>query len=90
MYTFYVQKGHPLPKVKVTELRQNLPTYLARVARGEEVEVTVHGRVIARIVPQQAAAKAARARLKALRGKARIGDIMSPSGETWNAERGRC
>ena len=79
-----------MPKVKVTELRQNLPAYLARVERGQEMEVTVHGRVIARIVPQQAAAKAARARLKALRAKARIGDIMSPSAEAWNAERGRC
>jgi len=28
-------------------------------------------------------------RLKRLRGKARIGDVMSPSGERWNAERGR-
>ena len=79
-----------MTKVKVTELRQNLPAYLARVRRGEELEVTVHGRVIARIVPEQAAAEAARARLKALRATARIGDIMSPSGEVWNAERGRC
>ena len=78
-----------MPKVKVTELRQNLPAYIASVERGEEVEVTVHGRVIARIVPQEAAAKAARARLKALRATARVGDIMSPSGEVWNAERGR-
>jgi len=35
-------------------------------------------------------AKAARTRLRALRGKARVGDVMSPSGERWNAERGRC
>lgn len=89
MYNISVHRNIML-KVKVTELRQNLPTYLARVERGEEVEVTVHGRVIARIVPQQATAKAARARLKALRATARIGDIMSPSGDVWNAERGRC
>ena len=79
-----------MPKVKVTELRRTLPDYLARVERGEEIEVTVHGRVIARIVPQEAAAKAARARLIALRATARVGDIMSPSGDVWNAERGRC
>ena len=71
-------------------MRRNLPDYLARVERGEEIEVTVHGRVIARIVPQEAAAKAARARLIALRATARVGDIMSPSGDVWNAERGRC
>ena len=32
---------------------------------------------------------AARAWLKGLRKKARIGDVLSPSGERWNAERGR-
>lgn len=78
-----------MPKVKITELRQNLPTYLARVKGGDTVEVTVRGRVIARIVPEADRETAARARLKALRKTARIGDIMSPSGEAWDAERGR-
>jgi len=78
-----------MAKVKVTELRQNLPAYLARVRAGEAVEVTVRGRVIARIVPEQDRQAAARKRLKALRKTARIGDIMSPSGEVWDAERGR-
>ena len=76
-------------KVKVTELRQNLPEYLARVRKGAEIEVTVHGKTIARLVPENAAAEAARARLKALRAKARVGDVISPSGDAWSAERGR-
>lgn len=78
-----------MAKVKVTELRQNLPAYLARVRAGEAVEVTVRGRVIARIVPEEDRQAAAQKRLKALRKTARIGDIMSPSGEVWDAERGR-
>ena len=78
-----------MPKVKITELRQNLPTYLARVKAGETVEVTVRGRVIARIVPEEDRQAAARQRLRTLRKTARIGDIMSPSGEVWDAERGR-
>jgi prevent-host-death family protein len=79
-----------MAKVNITELRQNLPAYIARVREGETLEVTVRGRVIARIVPEEDPQAAARKRLKALRGKARItGDIMSPSGEIWNAERGR-
>ena len=79
-----------MAKVKITELRQNLPAYLAKVQAGESVEVTVRGRVIARIVPEEDRQAAARRRLKALRGKARIvGDIMAPSGDTWNAELGR-
>jgi prevent-host-death family protein len=78
-----------MAKVNITELRQNLPGYLARVREGEAVEVTVRGKVIARIVPEKDRAAAARERLRALRGKARVGDVMSPSGERWNAERGR-
>lgn len=49
-----------MAKVKVTELRQNLPAYLARVEKGETVEVTVRGRVIARIVPEEDRQSAAR------------------------------
>ncbi|MGA7984882.1 MAG: type II toxin-antitoxin system prevent-host-death family antitoxin [Burkholderiales bacterium] len=78
-----------MAKVKVSELRQNLPDYLARVRAGEELEITVHGRVIARIVPEAERAASAREWLKALRAKARVGDVISPSGERWNAERGR-
>ncbi len=78
-----------MAKVNITELRQNLPEYLARVRDGEPVEVTVRGKVIARILPEKDRATAARDRLRALRGKARVGDVMSPSGERWDAERGR-
>lgn len=76
-------------KVNITELRQNLPAYIAQARDGETLEVTVRGRVIARIVPEEDRKAAARRRLKALRKTARIGDIMSPSGEAWDAERGR-
>jgi prevent-host-death family protein len=53
--------------VKVTELRQNLPEYLARIRRGERVRVTSRGKVIAEIAPPSAPRKdaaAARARLR--------------------------
>ena len=42
-----------MSEVNVTELRQNLPDYLAEVRKGKELKVTVHGKVIARIVPEQ-------------------------------------
>src|SRR5256885_11439865 len=51
--------------VKVTELRQKLPEYLAKVRRGERIRVTSRGRVIAEIAPPAAAkdeAAGARAR----------------------------
>lgn len=53
--------------VKVTELRQNLPGYLAKVKRGERVRVTSRGKVIAEIAPPSATreeVEAARARLR--------------------------
>ena len=44
-----------MSEVNVTELRQNLPDYLAEVRKGKELKITVHGKVIARIVPEQSA-----------------------------------
>ena len=76
-----------MSKISVTELRRNLPAYLAQVRKGEEIEVAVHGKVIARIVPEQDAAQSAKARLVALRKKVKIGDATSPSGDVWDAER---
>ena len=72
--------------VNVTELRQNLPAYLAQVQKGTEIEVTSRGKVIARIVTAGDAQEEANARIIALRGKCVIGDVTSPSGEKWKAE----
>lgn len=53
--------------IKVTELRRNLPAYLARVRKGERLRVTSRGKVIAELAPPGAAkseSEAARARLR--------------------------
>lgn len=78
-----------MPKVKVTELRQNLPAYLARVRRGEEIEVMVHGKVVARLVPETDRREAARRHLSELRrnGARIIGDVIRMPRESWDAER---
>ena len=76
-----------MSKVNITELRQNLPAYLARVRKGDEIQVAVHGKVIARIVPEKNASEVARQRLVALRKKARVGDVIAPSGDVWDAQR---
>jgi prevent-host-death family protein len=58
-----------MEEVKVTQLRQNLPEYLAKVARGQRVRVTSRGRVIAELTPPSASRKdveAARARLRGI------------------------
>lgn len=56
-----------MKEVKVTELRQNLPAYLARVRRGEKLRVTARGKPVADLTPPAASAAqagAARARLR--------------------------
>jgi prevent-host-death family protein len=40
-----------MERIGLRELRQNASQYIARVARGETVEVTQRGRLVARIVP---------------------------------------
>jgi prevent-host-death family protein len=40
-----------MERIGVRELRQNASRYLARVARGESLEITEHGRPVARLVP---------------------------------------
>ena len=78
-----------MSEVNITKLRQNLPAYLAEVRKGKELKITVSGKVIARIVPEQGVKHAARQRLAALRAKCKVGDVVSPTGERWNVERGR-
>ena len=78
-----------MAKVNVTELRQNLPAYLVEAQKGKEIEVTSRGKVIARIVAGNETHDEARTRLLAARKRCRIGDILSPSGAAWNAERDR-
>lgn len=64
--------------VNITELRRHLPGYLKRVARGEQIRVSSNGRILARIVPEQDPAVAARERLDCLRGTLITGDITAP------------
>ena len=73
--------------VNVTALRANLPGYLGRVRRGEEILVTSRGQVIARILPDMGGSRAAREKLVELRRKCRIGDVVSPIGEAWESAR---
>ena len=76
-----------MQKVNITELRSNLPLYLAHVRRGRVMQITHRGKVIARIVPETDPAQAARERLVALRPSARVGDVISPLDESWEAAR---
>ncbi len=74
--------------INVTELRQHLPDYLRQVQHGEEIVVTLHGKAIARIVPDrgESTREAALGRLGAVRGSVIVGDILAPLGDDWVAD----
>ena len=73
--------------VSVTEFRRNLPAYLKRISVGEEIGVTSHGKVIARLLPEKDPAEEARHWLEALRGKVVLGDVTGSTEEmSWSAD----
>ena len=74
-----------MKEVNVTELRTNLPAYLRMVEAGEELLLTSRGKAIARLAPVADARSSAREQLALLRGKCRIGDVVSPLREKWEA-----
>lgn len=80
-------------EANVTEVRQNLASYLVKVQSGEEVAITLHGKVVAKLVPavdEKARKRAeAEAYLAKLRETVVLGDIESPIDVEWDAEHGR-
>ena len=72
-----------MTSINITELRQHLPEYLKQVQVGEEGVITMHGKTIARIVPDRHESDAALKRLEALRGTVIAGDILAPLNEEW-------
>jgi len=88
MYILNVQKPLNMSSVNVTELRQHLPEYHKQVQAGEEIAITLHGKTIARIVPEAKESKrvAALKRLDAVRGTVIVGDIISPLDEEWTGD----
>lgn len=77
-----------MASINVTELRQHLPDYLKQVQQGEEIAITLHGKTIARIVPEHRENRrdAALKRLQALRGTVIAGDILAPLDEAWTGD----
>jgi prevent-host-death family protein len=74
--------------VAVTTFRNHIPDYLSRVKKGEEINLTSRGKVIARLVPPMDERQSAQERLAALRGGTiYIGDITSPIDIEWEVDR---
>ena len=76
-----------MTEVNISELRNHLPRYVERAEAGEDVLVTRRGRVVARLTAAEDSREAAKQQLAKLRGKARVGDVVSPVGVPWQASR---
>lgn len=75
---------HP---VNITELRNHLPKYLLEVIKSGEILVTSHGKVIARILPPVETRQEAKKKLSDLRKICKVGDVITPTGDKWKAEK---
>ena len=76
-----------MTSVGISEFRRHLLRYLARVEKGETLVVTTRGKQLAVLSPPEDAGKTARKRLAAVRKTAKIGDVLSPIQEDWEAAR---
>ena len=69
----------------MTGLRANLLVAMEEIKKGNTIIITSRGKQVAQLTPPPDRRKEAIARLKALRKTAIIGDIISPTGEIWEA-----
>lgn len=74
--------------VKVSELRANLQKYLDQVQVGQELDVTVRGKVIVRLVPAIDPRAEAKQWLIEARKNAKLGDLETPLPMEWKAKSG--
>lgn len=75
--------GHMTRQMTATDAKAKLLTVLDEVAAGDEVEITKHGRTVARLVP----ARGPRMLQGALKGMARTvadEDLLFTTGATWD------
>lgn len=73
-------------KMTATELKARILALLDDVASGEEVEITKHGRVVARLVPARGP-HALRARLAGMAMTAASDEDLYATGATWDVTR---
>lgn len=72
-----------MQQIRVTELRKHLQSYLQQVRAGEEIQITLNGKPIARLIPEQELCEQAKTLLQDLRRTAWLGDVMTPIQVDW-------
>jgi prevent-host-death family protein len=74
---------HVIRKVTATEAKATILSLLDEVAAGEQVEITKHGRVVARLVPA-VGSHALEGALAGIAVTAAEDDDLLTTGATWN------
>lgn len=88
LYIYFVQlhKHSTIMKnVSISEFRANLLKYLKLVQQGEPINVTSKGAVMATLTPPVSQQQAAKIKLGKLAKTAVIHDVVSPTGDSWDA-----
>ncbi len=74
-----------MPQVNVTDFRRHLFDYLSTIER-EPIDLTLHGKIIAKVSPVDSIQAQARARLLNTRKSAKIVDLDAPFDLDWTAD----
>ena len=74
-----------MKNVSISEFRANLLKYLTLVQRGEQINVTSKGNLMATLTPPVSQQDAARVKLDKLAETSVIHDVISPIEDDWDA-----
>ncbi len=75
-----------MTSINITELRKHLPEYVRKASRGEKIQITSRGKVVACLTADHRDRDQALQRLKQSRGTVIQGDIESPLESTWMSD----
>lgn len=72
-------------KVTISEFRANLLKYLVSLKTGESICITSNGKPLATVTPPFDQKARAREELRSLAKTAELKDVITPTGEKWEA-----
>lgn len=72
-------------QVGVSEFRGHVLSYLKKIKNGQEVVILSRGKAMARLLPPESSQDQARQKLAELAKSSKIGDIISPVVQRWDA-----
>lgn len=78
-------QGGPVIRVAISEFRSHVLSYLNKTKNGQEVVILSRGKEMARLLPPKSSQDQARQKLADLAKSSKIGDIVSPVVQSWDA-----